>query len=103
MSSSEYYTFLGTTCDWKCHNSVENENIFSCDNVMLDYFLAWLHIFAYFNFYKIHLVVKHPVGNGVPVYYLILVNTYASECVSTHHLLFLWYATSHGTKKGRIC
>ena len=61
MSSSEYYTFLGTTCDWKCHNSVENENIFSCDNVMLDYFLAWSHIFAYFNFYKIHLVVKHPV------------------------------------------
>ena len=61
MSSSEYYTFLGTTCDWKCHNSVENENIFSCDNVMLDYFLAWSHIFAYFNFYKNHLVVKHPV------------------------------------------
>ena len=64
MSSSEYYTFLGTTCDWKCHNSVENENIFSCDNVMLDYFLAWSHIFAYFNFYKIHLVVKHPVYNS---------------------------------------
>ena len=62
MSSSEYYTFLGTTCDWKCHNSVENENIFSCDNVMLDYFLAWSHIFAYFNFYKTHLVMKHPVG-----------------------------------------
>ena len=62
MSSSEYYTFLSTTCDWKCHNSVENENIFSCDNVMLDYFLAWSHIFAYFNFYKTHLVMKHPVG-----------------------------------------
>ena len=40
MSSSEYYTFLGTTCDWKCHNSVENENIFSCDNEMLDYFVV---------------------------------------------------------------
>ena len=65
MSSSEYYTFLGTTCDWKCHNSVENENIFSCDNVMLDYFLAWSHIFAYFNFYKTHLVMKHPVEYNV--------------------------------------
>ena len=66
MSSSEYYTFLGTTCDWKCHNSVENENIFSCDNVMLDYFLAWSHIFAYFNFYKTHLVMKHPVFGRFP-------------------------------------
>ena len=35
MSASENYTFLGTTCDGKCHNSVENENIFSCDNVRL--------------------------------------------------------------------
>ena len=61
MSPSENFTFFGTNCDWKCHNSVENENIFSYDNVMLDYFLAWSHIFAYFNFYKIHLVVKHPV------------------------------------------
>ena len=70
MSSSEYYTFLGTTCDWKCHNSVENENIFSCHNVMLDYFLAWSHIFAYFDFYKMHLVVKHPVA--APRNYLML-------------------------------
>ena len=54
MSSSEYYTFLGTTCDWKCHNSVENENIFFWDNVMWDYFLVWLCIFAYIDFDKIH-------------------------------------------------
>ena len=84
MSSSEYYTFLGTTCDWKCYNSVENENIFSCDNVMLDYFLAWSHIFAYFNFYKTHLVMKHPVcfdfpsisGKHIPQY----VNRILSSC-----------------------
>ena len=28
---------------------------------MWDYFLVWSHIFAYFHFYKIHLVVRHPV------------------------------------------
>ena len=67
MSPSENFTFFGTNCDWKCHNSVENENVFSCDNVMWDYFLVWLHIFAYFDFYKIHLVMKHPVYNGTDV------------------------------------
>ena len=38
-----------------------NENLFSCDDVMLDYFIVWSHTFVYFNFYFIHLVVKHPV------------------------------------------
>ena len=28
---------------------------------MRDYFIVWSHIFAYFNFYFIYLVVKHPV------------------------------------------
>ena len=37
------------------------------NNVMLDYFLVWSQIFAYFNFYKIHLVVKHPVVYEQPL------------------------------------
>ena len=62
ISSSENFTFLGTICGWKCHNSVQNENLLSCDKVIIwDNFLVWSNIFAYFNFYFTHLVVKHPV------------------------------------------
>ena len=58
---SEKSTFLGITCDLKCSNSLKNENLFSWDDVMWDNFIVWSHIFVYFNFYFIHLVVKHPV------------------------------------------
>ena len=59
---------------------------------MWDYFLVWSHILAYFNFYKNHLVVKHPVriSNKLTSFlrFLIEIYNFGNVLIRTEEELF---------------
>ena len=61
ISFSKRSKILRKNYDLKCPDCESNKNLFSCGLIRPNNFLVRPYIFVYFNIYKLHLVVKHPV------------------------------------------
>ena len=76
---------LSTNYNLKCPHSESNKNLFSWGHIRPKNFLVWSYIFVYFNIYKLHLVVKHPVLSK----FLALLSLVAEQWVNFKNIFWL--------------